>query len=105
MVTTLVFHRRLVAIPTEASFNRGSSWKKHLPMLYTTSLLILVRSVFRVIEFIQGNEGYLLQHKWPLYVLDAVLMFLVAVIYFWRYPAGLNEPVRKSCSVPLASFP
>lgn len=53
------------------------TWKKHLYVLYFTSILILIRSIFRVIEYLQGNDGYLLSHEVYLYIFDALLMFSV----------------------------
>lgn len=38
-------------------------WKRHLGVLYITSGLVLVRSVFRVVEYIQGQDGYFLRHE------------------------------------------
>ncbi|KAJ4986677.1 RTA1 like protein [Stagonosporopsis vannaccii] len=34
-----------------------------LPPQYATSVLILIRLVFRVIEYVPGNAGYLLGHR------------------------------------------
>lgn len=64
-------------------------WKKQLLALYVTSILILVRSVFRVIEYIQGNAGYLLRHEVFLYIFDAVLMFAVMVIFNVVHPGDI----------------
>lgn len=64
-------------------------WKKHLFALYATSILVLLRSVFRVIEYIQGNAGYLLRHEVFLYVFDAVLMFLVMLILNFSHPGDI----------------
>lgn len=64
-------------------------WKKHLFSLYATSILILVRSIFRVIEYIQGNAGYLLRHEVFLYVFDAVLMFAVMLILNVSHPGDI----------------
>lgn len=72
-----------------ASLSRGIPWKKHLFALYATSILILVRSVFRVIEYIQGNSGYLLRHEVFLYVFDAVLMFAVMTVLNVSHPGDI----------------
>jgi hypothetical protein len=50
-------------------------------MLYIISVLIMVRSVFRVVEYIMGNDGYLLSHGWTLYIFDAALMLGVVVLF------------------------
>lgn len=72
-----------------ATLGSNIPWKKHLFALYATSILILIRSVFRVIEYIQGNAGYLLRHEVFLYVFDAVLMFAVMVILNVSHPGDI----------------
>ncbi|KAK2593404.1 hypothetical protein QQS21_008892 [Conoideocrella luteorostrata] len=85
VVTAVVFQVRMRKWPSRVSAN--SSWKGLMAMLYATSALIMVRSVFRIIEYVMGKEGYLLTHEWTLYVFDAALMFSAMVVYGWRYPA------------------
>jgi hypothetical protein len=60
-------------------------------MLYAVSLLIMIRSVFRVVEYIMGYDGYLLAHEWSLYTFDSALMFLVTVIFYVYYPSELQR--------------
>lgn len=69
-------------------------WKKHMFALYGTSTLILIRSIFRVIEYLQGNAGYLLRHEVFLYVFDALLMFAVVVIMNAIHPGDI-APLLK----------
>lgn len=76
-------------------------WKQSLNMLYAVSALIMVRSIFRVAEYVMGSEGYLLQHEWTLYIFDALLMALVTVIFFLRYPDHLELGGRDLESVPM----
>lgn len=70
-------------------------WKRHLYVLYATSALILVRSIFRIIEYIQGNAGYLLSHEVFLYIFDATLMFLVMVLFNWVHPSQVTDLYQK----------
>jgi hypothetical protein len=70
-------------------------WKRHLYVLYATSALILVRSIFRVIEYIQGNSGYLLSHEVYLYVFDAALMFFVMILFNWVHPSQVTDLYQK----------
>lgn len=86
IVTSVVFHRRVNRHDPTASATYGDGWRRTLIMLYTVSVLIMVRSVFRVIEYIMGNDGYLLSHEWTLYIFDALLMFAVVVIFSWEFP-------------------
>ncbi|TVY31671.1 Protein RTM1, partial [Lachnellula subtilissima] len=57
--------------------SRGVSpvpWRKTLGMVYGVCGLIFARSVFRVVEYVQGANGFCLRHEWTLYVFDAVPM-------------------------------
>ncbi|KAF2748116.1 RTA1 like protein [Sporormia fimetaria CBS 119925] len=68
---------------------REITWKKHLNVLYLTSIFILIRSIFRVIEYLQGNDGYLLSKEVFLYVFDAVLMLAVMVAMNVVHPGDI----------------
>ncbi|KAF8851416.1 RTA1 domain protein [Acephala macrosclerotiorum] len=75
-------------MPTSTS--RTVPWRKHLITLYVASILIMVRSVFRVVEYIQGFDGYILEHEVFLYIFDAVLMFAVMVIFNMVHPSEVT---------------
>ncbi|KAE9364760.1 RTA1-domain-containing protein [Stipitochalara longipes BDJ] len=62
-------------------------WRKHLVALYAASVLIMIRSVFRVVEYLQGFSGYLLSHEVYLYFFDALLMFCVMVLLNVVHPS------------------
>lgn len=49
----------------------------------------MVLSVFRAIEYLQGFDGYLLRHEAYLYIFDAVLMFLVMVLFNYIHPSEI----------------
>ncbi|KHO01832.1 RTA-like protein [Metarhizium album ARSEF 1941] len=94
-VTAVVFHVRMRRGPS-ASADASSGWVTMMVMLYATSALILVRSVFRIVEYMMGKEGYLLTHEWTLYVFDAALMFGTMVVYGLLYPGHLSRGELKS---------
>jgi hypothetical protein len=71
------------------------SWKRHLYNLYIASCFITVRSLFRVIEYLQGNAGYLLSHEVFLYVFDATLMLMVVVLFNWFHPSEITKAYQK----------
>lgn len=89
-VVSVVFHRRMLRTPTAESIGTIIPWESTLYMLYGVSLLIMVRSIFRVIEYAQGYTGYALSHEWTLYVFDTLLMWLVTIIFACRYPSDIN---------------
>ncbi|KAK6524707.1 hypothetical protein TWF281_011607 [Arthrobotrys megalospora] len=61
-------------------------WRAGLKMLYACSALIMIRSVFRVIEYVMGVDAYLLANEWPWYVFDALLMLGTQVIFVVWFP-------------------
>jgi hypothetical protein len=58
--------------------------------LYISSILILIRSVVRVVEYLQGYSGYLMKHEVFIYVFDALLMFAVMIILQYSHPSEIN---------------
>lgn len=96
MVTAIVFEKRMKAASTPESTQGGLLWKKHLFCLYAVCAMILLRSVFRVIEYGLGNDGYLLANEWPTYVLDAVPMFVAMICFGYWYPSELQLSLVKS---------
>lgn len=58
--------------------------------LYASSVLILVRSVIRVVEYIQGTDGVILSNEVFLYIFDGLLMFSVLVVFVVIHPSEVN---------------
>lgn len=85
----LLFHRRMHSSPTPISMQLGMPWQKHVYVLYFVSLLIMIRSVVRVIEYIQGFEGYILSHEIFLYIFDGTLMFTAVAVFNIVHPSEL----------------
>lgn len=70
VATGALFHRRLAREPTPASTQMP--WRRHMLGLYVVSVLIFVRSVVRVIEYIQGNGGYISKSSCQCYHLPVI---------------------------------
>ncbi|OJJ97239.1 hypothetical protein ASPACDRAFT_53997 [Aspergillus aculeatus ATCC 16872] len=70
------FHRKIRERPTEKSMGLAVRWERLLMVLYAVSALIMVRSIYRVAEYIQGSQGSLQGHEVFIYVFDATLMLL-----------------------------
>ncbi|OAP63850.1 hypothetical protein AYL99_03077 [Fonsecaea erecta] len=93
----VTFHLRLVNNPTArvlANADVAAAWKKYMFVLYGGSVLILVRSVFRLVEYGQGNAGYLISHEVFLYVFDAVLMFSTMILFAVFHGSELNALLK-----------
>jgi hypothetical protein len=97
ILCTAVFHNRMKKYGTTESSDQGFvPWIKMVNMLYACSVLIVIRSVFRVIEYIMGQDAYLLSHEWTMYVFDSVLMWGVMVVFFVWFPRGLQPTKVES---------
>ena len=107
VITGVIFHLRMCRMPTTRTFSQSIPWECQLYALYGASMLILVRSIFRLIEYAQGNDGYLISHEVFLYIFDSVLMFLTMVWLAWIHPSeitallakGRGKAVRRAISV------
>lgn len=91
MVVSTIFYTRVHKEPTGRSMDPSIEWRKHFFVLMAASLFIFVRSVFRVIEYISGNNGYLLRHEVFLYIFDACLMLAVMVLFNILHPSKITE--------------
>ncbi|KAJ5526781.1 hypothetical protein N7513_010940 [Penicillium frequentans] len=89
-ITAIVFQARISKSPTGRSIELGDIWPRHMTALYISSILILVRSVVRVVEYLQGYSGYLMKHEVFIYVFDALLMFFVMLVLQYSHPSEIN---------------
>lgn len=101
--TAVVFDRRLRERPTRESYTTNAPWRQTLYMIYAVSALIFARSIFRVVEYIQGHNGYTLTHEWTLYVFDGVLMLVVSVAFWFWYPGYIQQTKEDSDTVELGT--
>ncbi|KAL4784533.1 RTA1 like protein-domain-containing protein [Aspergillus varians] len=90
VICSFIFQRRVHSHPAALANASSTPWMKHLWALYGSSILILIRSIFRVIEYLQGWEGYLLRTEAFIYVFDALLMWLVLVVFVLIHPSEVN---------------
>lgn len=81
MLVAAIFHMRILRVPTAKVDSLTVPWQRFLMVLYVASCLIMVRSVFRVVEYIQGSDGYLMSKEMFIYIFDASLMFLTMIIF------------------------
>ncbi|EGX46897.1 hypothetical protein AOL_s00097g323 [Orbilia oligospora ATCC 24927] len=101
IIVCSIFHARMnkdVSENPRSGPHLTIPWRAGLKMLYACSALIMVRSVFRVIEYVMGVDAYLLANEWPWYIFDAVLMLATQVIFVVWFPDQFRpeEIVLKS---------
>ena len=90
LISALVFQSRLARRPTSESVDDNTPWQRHMFALHFSSLLILIRSSFRVAEYIQGSDGFLLRNEVFVYVYDGFLMLFVTVVFLVIHPGEVN---------------
>ncbi|KAH7129979.1 RTA1 like protein-domain-containing protein [Dactylonectria estremocensis] len=94
-----VFHRRMAAAPTPQANDPRVRWRQYLTTLYVTGTLILIRSIFRVIEFIQGNDGVLMRSEVYVFVFDGLLMLVVLAWMNWFHPGEIGLLLRGDAPI------
>ncbi|KAL2380167.1 hypothetical protein RJZ90_004761 [Blastomyces dermatitidis] len=94
IIVSVIFHRRMAARPTTASLSIQVSWSKYLYSLYAVSVLIMIRSIFRIIEYIQGADGTLLSREFYLYIFDATLMWILMMVLNVMHPGVISELLK-----------
>ncbi|KAL2825125.1 RTA1 like protein-domain-containing protein [Aspergillus pseudoustus] len=74
-----------------ASIRRGPKLEHEMLMvirgIYIAGFFIMIRSIFRLIEFAWGTESYIMTHEWPIYVLEAVPMLIAFMVLGWYHPS------------------
>lgn len=95
MVVTGTFHLRIHHRPTAKSAVVQVPWLRYIHVLYIGSILIMIRSIYRVIEYIQGRDGYLMSHEVFFYVLDATVIFLVSMEFNIFHPSMIVSSRTK----------
>lgn len=99
IVVAALHHRRLRRSPTSRALDPYVRWQAYLVTLYVTGVFIWVRSLFRVIEFIQGNDGELMKSEVYVFVFDGLLMFIVLAWMNWFHPGEIGLLLRGSAPI------
>ncbi|GFF24890.1 RTM1-like protein, putative [Aspergillus udagawae] len=100
-LTSVRFHVAMRSGPSQKVVHSQPPWEKHIYALYAGSFLIFIRSLFRLIEYAQGNDGYLVSHEGYMYVFDGFLMLLTMTVFAWIHPSEVNallNPGKKGIS-------
>ncbi|KAE8369930.1 RTA1 like protein-domain-containing protein [Aspergillus caelatus] len=84
---SVVFHQRIQKLKRVRVLSMP--YGPLLYVLFGVSLLIILRCLFRIIEFCQGNDGYLASHEVFMYVFDTLPMFVVQTVFHFLYPANV----------------
>ncbi|CEJ55368.1 hypothetical protein PMG11_01631 [Penicillium brasilianum] len=89
IIVSVIFHRRMLASPMNYVGGAGIPWARCMKVLYIVSCLIMIRSIYRVIEYAQGSGGYLQSKEAFVYVFDAALMLGCCVVLVVFHPSKM----------------
>lgn len=83
LIVSLIFWKRMRSSPARYAIPLYGkhSWMALLKLLFAAAAIIILRCVFRIIEFSQGHSGYLASHEVYMYIFDALPMFLVQAMF------------------------
>ncbi|KAH8909497.1 RTA1 like protein [Coniochaeta sp. PMI_546] len=98
------FKQRLQAVPGDKyvtiegnarKFN--PDWRRLLYVVNISCAMILIRSIYREIDFAEGKTGYTQQYEYFPYVFDCIPIFIVVVLFTLippgaYVPMGLRQP-------------
>ncbi|KIW95393.1 uncharacterized protein Z519_03977 [Cladophialophora bantiana CBS 173.52] len=87
IAVAVVFHLRLRGVPRACSLLS----EKFVWILYIASTFVMIRSIVRVAEFIEGFEGTIIRHEAYLYIFDAIPVAAVMVIFNVWYPSYFSK--------------
>ncbi|KAJ6185096.1 hypothetical protein N7519_006397 [Penicillium mononematosum] len=90
LISAVIFQRRMGSHSGARAVADEYPWRKHMWALHSSSILILIRSIVRVVEYVQGTHGYLMEHEVFIYVFDGLLMFAMMVIFVIIHPSEVN---------------
>lgn len=95
VVVSMKFHGRFRTHLKETGASCEVPWTTYLHVLYSMSLAILVRNIYRIVEYIMGQNGYLMENEWPTWAFDSAPMFIVMVVFLIWYPGVLQPPPEE----------
>jgi hypothetical protein len=83
VVISVIFYMRMRISPARFTvpIYGNYAWPALFKLLACAAVVIILRCTFRVIEFAQGHDGYLVSHEVFLYLFDTLPMFAVQSIF------------------------
>jgi hypothetical protein len=70
-------------------------WENHFRAIYLVTVLLILRSIVRSVEYLQGDGGFVVMHEAFIYSCDAALMWLVMVVFLVIHPQRLVRDAKR----------
>ncbi|KAI1390473.1 RTA1-domain-containing protein [Hypoxylon trugodes] len=71
------------------------NWHNHFRAILVVAPVMIVRSIVRTVEFLQGNTGFVASREVFIYVFDAFLMFFIMLVFLIIHPGRLVRDARR----------
>ncbi|KAJ1734407.1 hypothetical protein H4217_003473 [Coemansia sp. RSA 1939] len=68
--------------------------RKVMICILVTTVLLYLRSIYRIAEFADGYGGKIYSSEWAFYVFDTIIVFLAFLVYIFMY-VGPNFPQNR----------
>ncbi|KAM5348780.1 hypothetical protein ACJ41O_008603 [Fusarium nematophilum] len=104
-----VFRRFHILANRMAVDDAPKGWQKVVLAVYVSSSLIMVRCIYRVIEFAEGMNGYAFRHEWLFWVFESLPMVGAIGVFCIYHPSrylgrhgARRKAIKSEDSVELA---
>ncbi|KAF5593747.1 7-aminocholesterol resistance [Fusarium pseudoanthophilum] len=64
-------------------------WRRYFRTIEAVTVIMIIRSIVRAVEYLQGQGGFVISHEVFIYLFDALLMFLVMLLFLIVHPGRL----------------
>ena len=98
----IIFHIRVTRAENAMSVRPALRLNWMLASLYICSAFVVIRNIYRLIEYKTGKSGYIQTHEWPAYAFDIALMACMMFFSAFWYSANTKAACRSG-SYPLVS--
>ncbi|KAK4119037.1 RTA1-domain-containing protein [Parathielavia appendiculata] len=65
-----------------------AGWENVVAAVYVSSILIMIRCIYRIAEFAEGVDGYAFRHEWIFWIFEAVPMIVAIGAFCFRHPSA-----------------
>ncbi|KAI1071649.1 hypothetical protein LB507_005309 [Fusarium sp. FIESC RH6] len=70
-------------------------WRRYFRTIEAVTGIMIVRSIVRAVEYLQGQGGFVISHEVFIYLFDALPMFLVMLLFAVIHPGRLVRNRRS----------
>jgi hypothetical protein len=103
LIVQLVFFSMFVVVAgcfhyrfAKNSMKQPPNWQKFMMVIYFASMLILIRSVFRMVEYVEGPHSNLQSTEVYVYALDAIPMAIATISFHVFHPSNYIQGLAKA---------